>query len=614
MLIVCPHCQYTNPGEAEICEQCGTSLVEQACVNCQTSVPFSEENCPNCGTVTGKTWWALIIVADQEKISQDNLKPTKYLDNNQRYRIITDLIARDDVSFSTKVLDCEPLTLPEFQLSPVQFADEDMTESQSLAQRTVFTPLVELYLELREKLPDLIPAIHDTWQDETAEYILLDDRSAWQHLTDIPSLPIRQVLTYINQMTALWSEFSQQQLSRTFLDPQNLFLDEDECFVIQEIHKNDNGDDDYLANLGRLWQGLFPNCELTLQELYQQLIDGEVTTITQLRTSIEEIESQLDLTDYDLPSLILNPPPLEDDDSEVISDPTDGDDLPTLVLPMQLLSVTDVAITDIGHQREHNEDYFGIVTKTEKRENLHKTKYTNQGLYIVCDGMGGHAAGEVASRMTVESLQDYFHNHWTDQLPSEEVIRQGILLTNQKVYQENLQYGRYGSGRMGTTLVMVLIENTKAAIAHVGDSRIYHLTRKRGLNQLTLDHSVAQQEVLCGVDREIAYRRHDAYQLTQAIGPRDNSCVHPEIQFIEFKEDTLLFLCSDGFSDNDFLETLGKTHLLSLVGSKANLEVELRQLLELANQHNGHDNLTGILIRVKVQPSLERASPNQRFK
>ena len=180
------------------------------------------------------------------------------------------------------------------------------------------------------------------------------------------------------------------------------------------------------------------------------------------------------------------------------------------------------------------------------------------------------------------------------------------MLTNQKVYQENLQYGRSGSSRMGTTLVMLLIHNTQAAIAHVGDSRIYHLTRKRGLNQLTLDHAVAQQEVLCGVDPEIAYRRHDAYQLTQAIGPRDNSCVHPEIQFIDFKEDTILFLCSDGFSDNDFLDSLGKNHLLSLVGSKTNLEVELRQLLELANQHNGHDNLTGILIRVKVQPSLER--------
>ncbi|TVQ44914.1 MAG: serine/threonine phosphatase [Gloeocapsa sp. DLM2.Bin57] len=608
MIIVCPHCQYTNPPEAEICEQCGTSLLEQPCFDCGTIVPFTEQNCPNCGAATGKTWWALILPPQK-----DNWQLTEYLDNDQRYQIITDLTSfHEDESVSVRVLDAKPLTLPDFQHSSIQVADEEATTSDSEPEEPIMTPLVELYLELRDKLPDLIPAIHDHWLDENGEYLLLEDRSKWQNIATIKNLPNLQILTYLKQMTGLWSEFSQQQLTRTFLDPDNLYLDEDECIVLQKVSENISEHDDNLANLGKLWQSLFASSEPSLQQLYQQLIEGEITTIAQLNATIEEIESQLDLTDYGLPSLNLAFQPdsqeqeEDEDDNEILGDPTEGDNLPTLVLPMQLLSITDVAITDIGHQREHNEDYYGIVTKTSKRENPHKIKYSSRGLYIVCDGMGGHAAGEVASRMAVETLQEYFEEHWIDKLPSEEVIRQGILLTNQKIYQENLQYGRSGSGRMGTTLVMALLQDTQGAIAHVGDSRIYHITRKRGLNQLTLDHAVAQQEVLCGVEPEIAYRRHDAYQLTQAIGPRDNSCVHPEIQFLDFKEDTILFLCSDGFSDNNFLETAAKNQLLSLTSSKANLEQELRQLLELGNQHNGHDNLTAVLVRVKVQPSLER--------
>jgi serine/threonine protein phosphatase PrpC len=139
----------------------------------------------------------------------------------------------------------------------------------------------------------------------------------------------------------------------------------------------------------------------------------------------------------------------------------------------------------------------------------------------------------------------------------------------------------------------------------VGDSRLYRLTRKRGLEQLTVDHEVGERERQRGVDPEIAYSRPDAYQLTQALGPRSEQFVNPDVQFLELNEDTLFVLCSDGLSDNDLIETHWQTHLAPLLSSRANLEQGILQLIELANEHNGHDNITALLIRVKVRPNFE---------
>jgi protein phosphatase len=216
--------------------------------------------------------------------------------------------------------------------------------------------------------------------------------------------------------------------------------------------------------------------------------------------------------------------------------------------------------------------------------------------------MGGHAAGEVASAMAVETLQEYFQTNWQSELPDHDTIEAGVLLANQTLYQSNLDHARSGSGRMGTTLVMALVQDTKMAIAHVGDSRIYRFSRKHGLEQLTSDHEVGQREINRGVEPEIAYGRPDAYQLTQALGPRDNNSVRPEIKFLDIKEDCLILLCSDGFSDHDFIEENYSQHLEPLIRSDANLQDGLFNLVDLANEHNGHDNITAVLLRIKLKP------------
>jgi len=192
-----------------------------------------------------------------------------------------------------------------------------------------------------------------------------------------------------------------------------------------------------------------------------------------------------------------------------------------------------------------------------------------------------------------------------NELPTEQSIKEAIILANQVIYDQNQREGRSGAGRMGTTLVLLLIQETRIAFAHVGDSRLYRLTRKAGLQQLTLDHEVGQREISRGVSPSIAYSRTDAYQLTQALGPRDQYAVSPDIEFIEIHEDTLLLLVSDGLSDNNLLENNWESHLAPLLSSSANLEHGITELIDLANQYNGHDNITIIAVRIKVRPSQE---------
>ncbi|MBF2021155.1 MAG: serine/threonine phosphatase [Hydrococcus sp. C42_A2020_068] len=283
---------------------------------------------------------------------------------------------------------------------------------------------------------------------------------------------------------------------------------------------------------------------------------------------------------------------------------TEGEDLSTAVLPMELQSLADAGYTDRGRQRHHNEDFFGLKSQVKKQLSSRGKKCQARGLYIVCDGMGGHAAGEVASAMAVETLQRYFIANWQDDLPDRETIEKGVLLANQAIFNVNQKNARSGNGRMGTTLVMALVQDTKVAIAHVGDSRIYRVSRKGGLEQLTVDHEVGQRAIQGGVDPNIAYARPDAYQLTQALGPHGSKFIQPDIRYLDLQEDTLLLLCSDGLSDNHLIETHWQTYLIPLISANNNLEKGLRKLIDFANQHNGHDNITAILVRMKVRPYL----------
>lgn len=293
--------------------------------------------------------------------------------------------------------------------------------------------------------------------------------------------------------------------------------------------------------------------------------------------------------------------------AELVEDTEENLDLPTMVLPMKIVRLDEAGLTHVGRQRDHNEDFFSAQSDLTKLEGPLGSTLNVKGLYVLCDGMGGHASGEVASSLAVKTLQAYFADHPIDPLPDEVALSEAVAAANQAIYEINQQDDRSGHSRMGTTLVLLLIQNDRVAVAHVGDSRLYSYTRRHGLKQVTVDHEVGQREIQRGVEPAIAYARPDAYQLTQALGPRSCTDLRPGISFLNVAEDTLFILCSDGLSDNDLLEQHCATHIEPLLKSQSDLEEGVKRLIQLANEHNGHDNITAVLVRLKLRPNMDRS-------
>jgi protein phosphatase len=358
-----------------------------------------------------------------------------------------------------------------------------------------------------------------------------------------------------------------------------------------------DANDDIISDTNRFYDANIP-----LRDIQSQ----QVPTLTQSETTC----SLLSMSEISTDTVEVSPGENPDSSLTILQfdnqteDRIVSDQMTNIPLFPPLISWEYAAYTDTGRQRNHNEDYFAIDSKVHKQELPEGAILTKTGLYILCDGMGGHAGGEVASKLAVNTIRKYFQETWTSaELPNQESIKEAVYVANQAIYDLNQQQARSGMGRMGTTLVMLLLQDHQAAIAHVGDSRLYCLTPREGLVQLTIDHEVGQREISRGVEPTIAYGRADAYQLTQALGPRDQNYLHPDISFFDIHEDMLLLLVSDGLSDNECLENHWQTHLQPLLSYDSDLEMGIQDLIELGNEYNGHDNITAILVRVKVSPS-----------
>jgi protein phosphatase len=642
-MLICPNCKFENPKDNKFCQSCGTSLTVKTCAECGADVPLHTRYCQTCGAECGTIWLAIItqeipgvvletedeklVAAKERKQSTSQFTVGSFLDRGQRYQLLEPLPDPEVIGVNTevkvRVLDCQP-----FLISPLEAMLENQPQDLVVPSLSVIgiPSLAQAYVALQGEVPPGIPFIHDAWQQDNMQVVLIEDRYDWSLLLDEwknhHNHPL-QLLHWCYQMVQLWGILEKVNCRQSLLDLSNLRLDDDQILGLQRLYVEtpvsnppidaENGDGLLtIKALGRVWKSLCGQSQRTAFDSVVQMLEdleiGKITTAEELRSRLEEIATEIQASPISnfSPTKIQNTPAptlLQDDDWEGNEK---NEDAPTIVLSMQLRSLEDTGRTDCGRQRDHNEDYFGIESSQRKVELPRNRNLQARGLYILCDGMGGHAGGEVASELAVNTLRQYFQEHWDgEDLPTADTIKAGILLANQTIYDLNQQGMRSGVGRMGTTLVMLLVQNTKLAVAHIGDSRLYRLTRKRGLEQMTIDHEVGQREIAKGVEPKIAYARPDAYQLTQAIGPRDANFVHPDVDFFEVREDTLLLLASDGLSDNDLVENYWQTHLEPLLSSGTNLELGLSDLIDLANEHNGHDNITGILIRLKVSPNQQ---------
>ncbi|MTJ10701.1 serine/threonine phosphatase [Anabaena sp. UHCC 0204] len=639
-MLICPQCKFENPNSNKFCQSCGTSLAHQVCPECGVDVAINAQHCHKCGAECGTIWWAMITqvtsavstIEETGELTPNSENPVvgitdtspflklaldSYLDSQQRYRLLEFLpnpeIMAANKSLTMRVLDCQP-----YQVSLIEAS---LGHETKIATQTI-PDLAKAYLELQVEMHPAIPKIHDAWQQDDLEVVLLEDRSNLPMLVDVwqqDTITMLEILYWFYQMTQLWELLEKVGCRQSLLELSNLRVDEDQVLVLQRLYiepsalipqpcPQDEKQALSIKSLGQVWRNLCKQSQRTQFGFVVQMLDdlesGKINTLEQLRSLWQ---TQLSLLEAE------STPEKSPSSSTILqfSDETEdtmirNDDIPTMVLSMQLSSLEYAGYTDVGRQRDHNEDYFGIDSKVHKLELPKNRLVTAQSVYILCDGMGGHAGGEVASALAVNTIRKYFQETWVDaELPRKESIREAVYLANQAIYELNQKEARAGIGRMGTTLVMLLLQDNQAAIAHVGDSRLYCLTRKRGLEQLTIDHEVGQREIARGVEPTIAYGRADAYQLTQALGPRNENSIHPDVEFFDINEDMLLVLVSDGLSDNDCLETNWQTHLQPLLSSSSNLEKGLQDLIDLANEHNGHDNITAILVRVKVRPSQQ---------
>ena len=245
-------------------------------------------------------------------------------------------------------------------------------------------------------------------------------------------------------------------------------------------------------------------------------------------------------------------------------------------------------LTDTGRVRDHNEDAIG--------------SNPDIGLMVLADGMGGYNAGEVASGIAVQIVTELAteaatREELTNIDPHSGLMRQSIILRDavyrsNKIIFQTAQSQTHCEG-MGTTIVACMFYDDKVSIAHVGDSRCYRL-RGGQLDQMTLDHSLLQELVDRGFySQEEAQRSTNRNYVTRALGVEPT--VEVEVHEYDVLPDDVYLLCSDGLPD---MVEDDDIHL-TISTFNASLDVVGQQLIDLANDHGGRDNVSVMLAQVK---------------
>lgn len=243
-------------------------------------------------------------------------------------------------------------------------------------------------------------------------------------------------------------------------------------------------------------------------------------------------------------------------------------------------------LTHVGRQRQHNEDAFLVADEAR--------------LFLVADGMGGHAAGEIASRIAVDSISEFIlhtkeddgtwpHAYDEHFRRSTNRLMAALRMANTRVLEAMRKDARLRG--MGTTVVACMAENDTISVAHVGDSRAY-LIREGQLSRITNDHSWVFEQVQAGMLTEAEAEKHPLRNvITRALGGALQ--VTPDASEIEARPGDVILLCSDGLTG-----MVPENEIERIVAaSSGDLEKACQDLVDAANERGGLDNVTAVLVR-----------------
>lgn len=406
-------------------------------------------------------------------------------------------------------------------------------------------------------------AIAETEATGTPGHLLPELTHVWQ---DAPAM--RQ-LNWLWQLANLWQPLSSEGVASSLLYP---ILIRVEGSVVRLLQlQPDSNPAPTLQQLGQLWSqqlaGTSPTIGEFFQQLCNQLIDGQIRTSEQL---VEVLDRGLKKCGRS-----------------------------------QSHTYQVVTRTDSGPSRPHNEDACYPPSGQ-----LLRLQSGTDALAIVCDGIGGHEGGEVASALAINTLRDRVEqlpvapDNWNPVAITLELER-AACDANDIISQQNDHENRSERQRMGTTLVMARSYAHEMYITHVGDSRVYWITRSN-CHQVTQDDDLASREVRLGYALyRGAVQQPTSGSLVQALGMSSSTSLHPTVQRFVLDEDCVFLLCSDGLSDNDRVEQYWKTEILPILEGRVDLPTAGARLIQIANTQNGHDNATVALLHCQVKSSQE---------
>lgn len=262
-----------------------------------------------------------------------------------------------------------------------------------------------------------------------------------------------------------------------------------------------------------------------------------------------------------------------------------------------MLAVEFAQRSDPGRVRENNEDYLGAVVPSGERQ-----ARSHGWLFVLADGVGGQQCGEVAARVAVESMLAGFRVARAGE-PLATLLARLVETANDKVLEAGM-HASPGGVSMATTIVACALRFDRAVIAHAGDSRCY-LVRKGHARALTRDHTVANEQLRLGILSVREAARADARRvLTRSLGT--GMSVHVEISEHRVYTDDVLLLCSDGLHG-----AVDDSDLARLVTPSRDLDFAVRDLVAMAFNRDGSDNISVIAARVKgvEQVGMYRGRP-----